>query len=446
MQSNNHTSFALTDNLKIRCTLVLSSSGLSLLSALLVYYIYFRHFTYKVHLRSQFNNLIVGSILLEAVQSVQRIIAASALLTGTMDPGLCNTLGGFEIFFNMASMVLIIGFYYSLLALRYNPLRWLIVQLITSSTFESVRKYIWYAVAAVLSTVVTIIGFLMLHHERPKGTLFGASYGFCTIPRNSDPGSDSAYNRLIFLDIAAPTMILLLVGIGSFIALRVRVSAISGLSFRQAFPLYVRFFTIIVYIIVVNSINSVAVLAENDITTATTAVSITVPLYGFVLSMSFLVSEGLLLHALRLLFCGVYDDDNSPTTSQQNLTTDTANIGDVGVEDGASSAMDTHRSTLHKMSRRSSAISQRSVKKSLNGFTSCIQSILVLEVQGVHFVVTNQDLLLAEQDSLLAPRNRGATPVPRAAVDSPPSRSQGSPGEHTKSNASTPNIVYGSLR
>ena len=94
--------FAITDHLRDRCICVILFSSISCVLGLLVCYVYFYHSHYRTYLRSLYNSLVVGAIVLQLVQAVCRIVAAGTLLSGAMQPWLCDALGGLEVFLNIA--------------------------------------------------------------------------------------------------------------------------------------------------------------------------------------------------------------------------------------------------------------------------------------------------------------------------------------------------------
>ena len=403
--------FDLDSDHRLRCTLVVTISLVSIGLALVVCYAYFLHSHYRNYLRSLYNNLVVGSIVVQIFQAICRVIAAATLLSGSMKPWLCNALGGIDVFVNIASLIMIIGFYYCLMALRYNPLRSLMMFFMSSERFDSTRRVVWYFVAFACGMVVMVLAYVWLSTiSRPPGRVsyFGTDIGYCSIPFNQNLNQNNTLQRIYLLDISGPTSVLILLSIGSFIALRVRVSNMKGMSFQQSWPVYVRFFTIILYFVLLAVVQTTAYESKVESTQDIMLVaSITYPLTLAILSLSFLVSEGLLVKSVSAILFGedaADSPDNSPNPSVSVLNTGNTDYSMQNAGAGGEYA---------PRERTDSAVSvRRSVagKKTLNGFTSCIQSILVLEVEGMQVIVTNQDLLLREQDSLLVGSRKYQSP------------------------------------
>jgi hypothetical protein len=394
--------FAMTDALRAKCILVVVFSCCSCLLGLLVCYVYFAHSHYRVYLRSMYNNLVVGAIVLQLGQALCRIVAAGTLLAGGMHPWLCDALGGIEVFCNLAVVVLVIGFYYIVMALRYNPLRALLLLCMSHDTFQEARQYVWYVVSLVLGVAIMALSFVMLGNARRPGQLsyFSTEFGFCGIPVKMGDEQTNTAQHLLLLDYILPTMLLVIVSIASFVALRLRVSNMKGMTLQQSWPLYVRFFTMNVYFAVIFVVQSISfqVGAESQSDTQTVG-SVTFSATLGIVSLSFLVSERLLIVAIRAFVFGE-DDADSLTSSEAQLPSTTkteASLKEMATGRGFS---------VGNRERKDSTVSgswtvSRRPKHLLNGFTSCIQSLLVLEVEGIQVIVTNQDLLLAEQDALL---------------------------------------------
>ena len=419
---------AITDH--IRCICVIFFSSFSCVLGLVVCYVYFYHSHYRTYLRSLFNSLVVGAIVLQLVQAVCRIVAAGTLLSGAMQPWLCDALGGLEVFLNIAVLTMMMGFYYCVMALRYNPLRALLLLCMSYNTFEAARLYVWYVASFVVGLLLMTLSFVSLHKGRSTSeTYFGIEYGYCAIPVKINPSDpyDSA-QRLFYLDIVAPTSLLMLVSVASFVALRLRVSNMSGMTLGQSWPVYVRFFTINVYFLLTLFVSTPFQVASETTTNIKTAASVSTSLFLGVVSLSFLISERLLGISVRAFLCGEDDAEdhdalnNSPgrnslgfNTAQSEASLKEVDRSGKGYSNGTRDRQGSVRSTSN-----STYVSRRP-KMLLNGFTSCIQSLLVLEVEGVQVVSTNQDLLLAEQDAMLTQGkygSRGAsnmTPVPRAS-------------------------------
>ncbi len=430
--------FQLGDHTSTRAVAVVATSSFSCLLGLLVCYVYFWHSQYRAYLRSLYNNLIVGSIVLQLVQGACRIVAAATLLSGGMKPWLCDALGGVDIFMNIGCIVLVLGFYYSLLALRYNPLRTLLLACMPLTAADAARRYMWFVLAAVAGAAVVVAGVVLLQRNKDEHpfsgqeSLFGTEHGYCSIPFSKNPGTDSFSQLLYILDVSGPTTVMIVLSIASFFALRARVSNIKGMSFDQAVSVYIRFFSFVGYFLLLSVSQTVAYhtrLESFETILMISAVSSSLALG--VLSLSFLVSERLLFRAVSHLLCGcrdlcdpdmsvegcasrVHADGNNDVWRSQQERVSSSMLSRTSSADQSmitalvaappeAMSMKSYDSSLNDVSRRAS-----SRRQALNGFTSCIQSLLVLEVEGLQVVVTNQDLLLAEQDALLTHGRRPA--------------------------------------
>jgi hypothetical protein len=360
--------FNISDAVRMRCWIVLCISCFAILLGLLVCYVYFWHSHYKTYLRSLYNNLVVSSIALQLLQAACRSVAAAALLTGSMKPWLCNVLGGADIALIYAVFVLFHGFYYAIMALSYHPLRRLALLCITREQYEAARTDLFsrwfYIFSFFLSVTMTVISFVWLGKAQwspGQVSYFAVELGYCYLPlRGNLLHAETAAQRLFLLDILLPTASLVCLSVVSFLALRLRVTR--AVSIRQLWPIYVRFFTIISYFSVLGGVQVAAYILDRESLSEVALVSsVTFPSTLVIHSLSFLVSERLLFSSLKSLVCG-----------------------DTELESGSPLGEATRYRTF----------------RGLSGFTSCIQSLLVLEVEGLQVVLPTT--VSAEHDLLLS--------------------------------------------
>lgn len=204
----------------------------------------------------------VGSIVVQVVQSACRAVAAATLLAGRMETWLCNGLGGLDVFLNVACIILVIGFFYTLIALRYNPLRYCLLSIFSLEFVSFFQMYWWYLFSAVSGAAVTVATFLALNKAKEEHLfcgqrcLFGTLLGYCGLPFHYDVNN---YSQVLYVvDVSAPTTVMIVMSIGSFLALRARVQIMKSMSFEQSVILYVRFFSYNGYFLRLSVVQTVA--------------------------------------------------------------------------------------------------------------------------------------------------------------------------------------------
>jgi hypothetical protein len=336
-----------------RSILVLAVSSFSIICGFLVCHAYFWHSFLRISLRSHYNNLVVGCIVVLIVQEIFRACAAALLLGGWMRPWLCNVLGAVEVFTFVASYFLIYGFYYAIMALRYNPLRSMMLLIMSPERHDEVRWYVWFVVAAVAGAAMTIASVVAVSRSdlSPEQiTLSETHFGFCYVPHQAPENAEkySSVVQMVLDERIVPASILLLLSLGSFVALRMRVLQIKSMSFQQLWPVYVRFFGIVLFFVLTKSIQIVLfATCQETMHTVELVSAVTFPLTLGILSLIFLVSERILCGSLQLF----------------------------GVDEVAES----HR-----------------------GFSACIDALLALEVAGLN--IANRPAHVDCEESLLVDR------------------------------------------
>ena len=403
---------------KFRGILALCSASVSLIIGAVTIYVYYFHYQHRVHLRSHYNNILVTAVLLLTLQSVQRVIASATLINDGMTGWFCDICGGLDIFLNAASLTCIVGFYYTIMALRYNPLRSVIVQCfgMSQSTYETIYRHFWYVIAALYSTGLTTAALVMLLKRQTPGrpSMFAVRLGYCSIQHDTDLD-----DTFFLVESGIPLTALVVMSVASYAAIRSHISQLRGLSWQQSWPIYVRFFSINFFLLLMIAFIGYSESVSSDGPTTLAFEAVTTPLWCAWIGLSFLVSEGIVYNACcgsgesggdRMSDVGskhrrpsrgssrpraVSDLDEPLTASTMTRSSNaTARESFVGQQADGQPAQ---RTTTQK--KRAAA-----QRKAVNGFTICMQSLLALEVVGVVFVQTNLDLLLEEQDTLLAGR------------------------------------------
>ncbi|CUI14916.1 membrane-associated protein, putative [Bodo saltans] len=108
----------LNDDERVHISVSIGLSGFSFLVALMPIYIYLCHRERSL-IWSHYNNLIIGCILMQLLQTAARITASIMLLTETMDSTKCKGFSALDASFDTSCLVLLLGFYYSLMAVRW---------------------------------------------------------------------------------------------------------------------------------------------------------------------------------------------------------------------------------------------------------------------------------------------------------------------------------------
>jgi hypothetical protein len=448
------TLLAVDDAVRFRAILAISCASVSLLVGALCVYIYYFHPQHRVHLRSQFNNVLLVAITLLTCQTAPRIVSSAALLGDFMTPVLCDVCGGIDVFLTSASLMCVVGFYYTIMALRYNPIRFLTVRLmgLAPSAYELANRYFWYAVALVYASTLTGVSISVLFKrmdnnnatvavESSRKSLFDVSLGYCSIQRDSDMG-----NTYFLVSAAIPTSLLMLMSVLSYLAIRHSVLQLRTISWNQSWPIYVRFFSINFFLLFMMGFGIYADSSDTPTPVVLAFFAATTPLWCGWIGLCFLVSEGIvgqfLFHerdsrvgasgsgafaaqdaAVKPQRRGRLPSELDEPLTGRSLAADlqdtesrlTRASGTTDTPLTTSQALSSTQSTLGRSEkqRKRRAAAQR---KAVNGFTICMQSLLVLEVEGIVFVQTNLDLLLQEQDMLLAGGRRGGSVARKSRV------------------------------
>jgi hypothetical protein len=360
--------FEVTIEIRRRCWWVFGISTVGLMLGLLVCYVYFINRHYRTFLQSMYNKLYVASVMVQMVQAAGHIVCASVLLAGGMQPWFCDVQGALEVGSIAGVLLLLHGFYYAIMTMSFHPLRRLLLLCMSRETYDDSRKSlfsIWfYIFSAFLACCMTVLSLLWLHSAKwgsGQQSYFGIELGFCYIALTGRiTQMRTVAQRLFFVNTMLPVMTLGGLAFSSFLALRLRINR--AVSARQLWPIYVRFFTVILYTYSLLFIQIVAyVKGEESNNEIASVLSVALPLTLPVHSISFLISEKLLFGSCAALLCGNPELDATPTG--QSI------VGGAG-------------------------------SRGLMGFTCCIQSLLVLEVEGIQVqmpveVAAENDLLLS---------------------------------------------------
>ncbi|CUI14917.1 membrane-associated protein, putative [Bodo saltans] len=164
------------------------------------------------------------------------------LLTETMDSTKCKGFSALDASFDTSCLVLLLGFYYSLMAVRWNPIRSILRTLCESCcgsdrTYQHVRHFGWFLGA---SGVAAATGYFTATDD----TQFGFMLGWCT-------GFGSSW--IFAVTNLAPLVLLVTTAVLTMLALRCCVSADGGkgiaqeLTWKGHWTVYVRFFAVIVF-------------------------------------------------------------------------------------------------------------------------------------------------------------------------------------------------------
>ena len=269
----------------------------------------------RPQLKTHFNNLIVVTIVLMTLPSLTRLASAAMLLADSSVSRLaCDVFGIVEVFFTGASFTTLIAFYYSIMTLRWNPLR-RVLKKVTSMDDEAIertRGLIWFVLACVVGTAVTIVSTYLLY--RDDGTTsarigyFGYTAGFCSIP---NPHNTLEW-LILAIDYFVPLIILVLLGLCGYCALRFQARRIAGWTLRQSWPVYLRFFGIAAYLALLAIITVVAAAQTNNDTLAQTFAMVVTVSFSSFMSIMFLLTERMLCIKWWKESIDAENDDDTP--------------------------------------------------------------------------------------------------------------------------------------
>jgi hypothetical protein len=272
---------------ELRSYLTLGASGISLTSALLILHVYFLHAHLPSLLRSSFNNVLVWAILMQGLQSAQRMAAASMLLSQSMTSVGCNILGSANVFLDIASQVLIVGFYYRLASLRRNPFLF-ILRHFEPKTSNFVRQYALFALAGLMGTCGVMLALAMLPMSKSTpGCIYETYYGWCSLPSPNRSGGSA--DLVFFLEVIVLAVIIASVSIASFISFRLQFWR--SFECSQHWTVVVRWSAIIFFMIAAYFSDGILDLAGAPPSTVDSVTSCVFPLLGFFLAAVFIATE-----------------------------------------------------------------------------------------------------------------------------------------------------------
>jgi hypothetical protein len=296
----------INDEERVHVSVAIGLSSFSFLVALVPIFVYLCHRERKL-IWSHYNNLIIGCILVQLLQTAARMTASIVLLMEQMDETLCKGFSALEASFDTSCLVLLLGFYYSLMAVRWNPIRFIIQTLCVSCcgsdrTYQRLRHFAWFIGA---SGVAAVTGYFTVNED----TRFGFVLGWCT-------GYGSSW--VFMLTNLAPLVLLVTAAVLTMFSLRCCVNADGGkgiaqeLTWRGHWTIYVRFFAVIVFFLA--AIVSTVVLHflfVNDPDRRQKSFSylpvVILTVWPAILSITFLLTEGI-LHYVGQTYCGVAVD------------------------------------------------------------------------------------------------------------------------------------------
>ena len=416
------------NDIRRRASILCGTLACSLLVSFASFYVYFRHKVLSKHLRTGFNDLFVGSIGVLSLASMAQLASSIMILetSSAMSCLPCNILGGMTIFLYDTASTLLAGFYWVLLAKTHtDPLRFCchgqLVPYLTSNA--------WFGVSALvgagdLAFVVHELSSNRLSRTS-SGCLFGDELGFCDIP--AAQLRTSSRTDIVFL---LPEMFMLVASFTSLLAMSYRGYA-SGLTLTQHAIVWVRFFMSTGFCI------GIKVMREAHPPNVMTIESLGISLAGFVVGLTFLVTEGVLVALWRS-----NDEESNSSVNKTSVPHATAGVPDhvvrptrdtltsLDANDEVGEGGKSPRQSAAPLRRPSDvltlgdqAVSRPSIRVESsvpNGFTSIVRCLLVLEVVGLAAASLPQSTAIPtycdEADRLLSPRRRansprGATPA-----------------------------------
>jgi hypothetical protein len=276
--------------------------------------------------------------------------------------------------------VLVIGFYCSLVALKYNPFQTIARRFMRQDTYSRLAAGAWH-VTAVIAALAMLFVTVAYNRDTSSQTLYEVHVGYCSMKSRVNVGLPTTPVTTLVL------LFVVLMSITSYAVIwRYSMKSITAVRF---WPVYVRIFTISVYFVASYVVQTVTTYEGLESTQQSwTVASITFSLTPAVMSVAFLVSERLFFQAIRAACCQ-RDGRHAALNRNPQLQTTDFDEDLIRENDGA-------------------ALAISSLTKSLNGFTSCVQSLLTAEVEGISFHTVTDSTAVKADDDLLQYGKRGS--------------------------------------
>ena len=386
----------LTAEVQLNCTIALATSTMSLIFVFGSVYIYYFNTFFRLRLNNNFNSLIIGAMIFQAFATIEKCISCIISLNSHMEELRCNATGAIEHFFDSFSLILLVGFFYKLMALRFSPFQVLCRPRVSLEMQLFMERYGFFFVAFAYSVAAIIFSFQTLTLGR-YGSYYKRHYGWCSLV-SSDEGQ-------LAVSLWAPSAIVVVMALASFLVLRFYYSnagpSSGNLSFALHSAVYLRYGGIVLFLLATQLVSLITSGETIGAVRARTVISAILPLWPMLLSIVFLASERVHKAVLtsRRRPTILHQDSRGITTATVTKSTTEMN----------SPPMSTDLDSPMMMSDSVVALHTWAV---LNGFTTQIQSLLVLEVQGKQYVTSRR---LEQQDMFL----RGHAPSSPKTISNP---------------------------
>lgn len=279
------TSFLSSDGIRLRCAICITGSTLSSVSSVFAVY----HFVVApTTIRSSpFNGLVIAAIMLQGLQGVQRILTSSLILSNSISAELCNIFGVANTFIDVTTAILMVGFYYKLLALRI-PLCSEITRWMNSPLLAHFAERYFFIVFSILwGTLIAVWGTLSATQE-PTGALFASQLGWCQLEFHRS----GHFTSVFVWGIAFPAVIEISFALASFVSLRCLGLSMERVTLRKYWPIYVRWCAIIVFNSIAYAVAAIGLANEQTVWGQVLEMCLW-PLAGMVYAATFLFTEQL---------------------------------------------------------------------------------------------------------------------------------------------------------
>jgi hypothetical protein len=164
------------------------------------------------------------------------------MLSNSLSAELCNIVGVANTFIDVSTAILIVGFYYKLMALRL-PLFSFVTRRMNSVLAHLAERYFFIVFSVLWGSLVAVWGILSATQE-PTGALFASQLGWCQLKFREDGHLTSVFSW----GVAFPAIMQLSLAVASFVSLRCFVgSSMEHVTIGKYWPVYVRWCAIIVF-------------------------------------------------------------------------------------------------------------------------------------------------------------------------------------------------------
>ena len=303
--------FFVDDDLRARCWIGVFGSVTSVSIIVATLAVYFRHPYYKESLRENFNTMTALACAWHLVVSGSRIVSSGALLTGQMTEDLCVITGALNVCADSAGLVMLLGFYWSLLSLRLSVLRRLYQCIVPQEWSQHFGVALAVMISASLGSASAVLTVFSGSKIKDTATPFGIQLGWCAGGVNP---------ALFWLSHGVSLALLVATSFGCFIALRC--DGCLGLRIRQRltctqhWPLYARFFGVVGIALSLYSLLFLIHSVGTDLPHYLTVCAIIGSLWSAGIAILFLFTEGVLQTGLRRLCrgCTMRSQQTTPTS------------------------------------------------------------------------------------------------------------------------------------